>query len=74
MQLEVKLLKVLELIHNQKLNVLNKKEILYTDLHNIYSKVDDMYSIVSNNRHKPEFHLINGEFRGVNNTTIKGEQ
>jgi len=71
MKLEMKLLKVLDLIHNQKLRVLNKQKILYTDLHDIYSRIDDMYSIVSNNRYKPEFYEVNGKFQEVNKPRTK---
>jgi hypothetical protein len=74
MQIEIKLLKILELIHNQKLRILNKDEILYTDLHNIYSKLNDVCCIVNNNRHKPEFFEVNGKFQEIKNIRTKGEQ
>lgn len=74
MKIEIKLLKILELIHNQKLRILNKDEILYTDLYEIYNKVNDVYSVVSNNRHKPEFFEVNGKFQEIKNIRTKGEQ
>ena len=43
MKTDLKLLKALDLIHAQKIKLLTKKEILYTDLHKIYSK---MYVII----------------------------
>jgi uncharacterized protein YfkK (UPF0435 family) len=74
MQLEVKLLKVLELIHIQKLNVLNKQDIKYEDLHKLYTRIEDIYSVVSNKRHRPEFFEVKGMFQEINNMRTKGEQ
>jgi len=74
MKIEIKLLKILELIHNQKLRILNKDEILYTDLYEIYNKLNDVYTTVSNKRHRPEFFEVNGVFQEINNTRTKGEQ
>jgi hypothetical protein len=74
MQLEVKLLKVLELIHIQKLNVLNKQDIKYEDLHKLYTRIEDIYSVVSNKRYRPEFFEVKGMFQEINNMRTKGEQ
>ena len=74
MKIEIKLLKTLDLIHNQKVRLLNKQEIKYEDLHKLYTKIDDIYSVVSNNRYKPEFFEINGVFQEVKSIRTKGEQ
>jgi len=73
MKIEIKLLKTLDLIHNQKVRLLNKQEIKYEDLHKLYTRIEDIYSVVSNNRYKPEFFEVNGIFQEVNNTRTKGE-
>ena len=74
MNIEIKLLKTLDLIHNQKVRLLNKQEIKYEDLHKLYTRIDDIYSVVSNNRYKPEFFEINGVFQEVKSIRPKGEQ
>jgi len=74
MKIEIKLLKTLDLIHNQKVRLLNKQDIKYEDLHNLYTRIEDIYSVVSNKRHRPEFFEVNGVFQEINNIRTKGEQ
>jgi len=74
MKIEIKLLKTLDLIHNQKVRLLNKQEIKYEDLHKLYTRIEDIYSVVSNNRYRPEFFEVNGMFQEINSIRTKGEQ
>ena len=74
MKTYLKLLKALDLIHAQKIKLLTKKEILYTDLHKIYSKIEEVYSIMSNKKHTPEFYEVNAKFKEVNKIETKGGQ
>jgi len=74
MKIEIKLLKTLDLIHNQKVRLLNKQDIKYEDLHNLYTRIEDIYSVVSNKRYRPEFFEVKGMFQEINSIRTKGEQ
>ena len=74
MKIEIKLLKTLDLIHNQKVRLLNKQEIKYEDLHKLYTRIEEIYYVVSNKRYRPEFFEVNGMFQEINSIRTKGEQ
>lgn len=70
LKIDLKLLTIMDLIHKQKLRVLDNKEILYSNLHDIYTRVELVYETLKENETKYESHNINGKFI---EPTIKGE-
>ena len=71
LKFELKLLKIMELIHDNKLRLLDDKPVLYSSLSDIHSRVEILYDTIKNNQYKPEYHGINGKFKELNQVTEK---
>ena len=74
LKFELKLLKIMELIHDNKLRLLNDKPVLYSSLSDIHSRVEILYDTIKNNQYKPEYHGINGKLKEVNKVGTRREQ
>ena len=74
LKFELKLLKIMDLIHENKMRLLDDKPILYSSLADIHSRVEILYDTIKNNQYKPEYHGINGKFKEVNKVETKGGQ
>ena len=74
LKFELKLLKIMELIHEQKVRLIEEKQVLYSSLADIHSRVEILYDTIKNNQYKPEYHGINGKFKEVNKVETKGGQ
>ena len=74
LKFELKLLKIMELIHNQKVRLIEEKPVLYSSLADIHDRVEVLYDTIKNNQYKPEYHGINGKFKEVNKVETKGGQ
>ena len=74
LKFELKLLKIMELIHDNKLRLLNDKPVLYSSLSDIHSRVEVLYDTIKNNQYKPEYHGINGKLKEVNKVGTRREQ
>ena len=74
LKFELKLLKIMELIHDNKLRLLDDKPVLYLSLSDIHSRVEVLYDTIKNNQYKPEYYGINGKFKEVNKVETKGGQ
>ena len=71
LKFELKLLKILELLHEQKERLIEEKPILYSSITNIYERVEVLYDTIKNNQYKPESYNINGAFKELNKVTEK---
>ena len=71
LKFELKLLKILELLHEQKERLIEEKPILYSSITNIYERVEVLYDTIKNNQYKPESYNINGAFKEMNKVTEK---
>ena len=74
LKFELKLLKIMELIHDNKLRLLDDKPVLYSSLADIHSRVEVLYDTIKNNQYKPEYHGINGKLKEVNKVGTRREQ
>ena len=74
LKFELKLLKIMELIHDNKLRLLDDKPVLYSSLSDIHSRVEVLYDTIKNNQYKPEYHGINGKLKEVNKVGTRREQ
>jgi len=74
LKFELKLLKIMELIHNQKVRLIEEKPVLYSSLADIHDRVEVLYDTIKNNQYKPDNYYINGEFKEINKVEIKGGQ
>ncbi len=74
LKFELKLLKILELLHEQKERLIEEKPILYSSITNIYERVEVLYDTIKNNQYKPESYEINGGFKERNKVETKGGQ
>ena len=74
LKFELKLLKIMELIHENKMRLLDDKPILYSSLSDIHNRVEVLYDTIKNNQYKPEYHGINGKFKEVNKVGTRREQ
>lgn len=74
LKFELKLLKIMELLHENKVRLLEDKPVLYTSIADIHSRVELIYDTIKNNQYKPEYHNINGVFKEVNKVETKGGQ
>ena len=74
LKFELKLLKILELLHEQKERLIEEKPILYSSITNIYERVEVLYDTIKNNQYKPESYNINGAFKEMNKVETKGGQ
>ena len=68
---ELKLLKIMELIHEQKVRLIEEKPIQYSSLSDIHSRVEVIYDTIKNNQYRPESYSINGKFKELNQVTEK---
>jgi len=71
LKFELKLLKILELLHEQKERLIEEKPILYSSITNIYERVEVLYDTIKNNQYKPESYNINGGFKELHKVTEK---
>tara|TARA_R100000781_G_scaffold102673_1_gene66213 strand:+ start:558 stop:791 length:234 start_codon:yes stop_codon:yes gene_type:complete len=74
LKFELKLLKIMELIHEQKVRLIEERPIRYSSLADIHSRVEVIYDTIKNNQYKPEYHNINGGFKERNKVETKGGQ
>ena len=74
LKFELKLLKIMDLIHENKMRLLDDKPVLYSSLADIHSRVEILYDTIKNNQYKPEYHSINGKFKEVNKVGTRREQ
>jgi hypothetical protein len=74
LKFELKLLKIMELLHENKVRLLENKPVLYTSIADIHSRVELIYDTIKNNQYKPEYHNINGRFKEMNKVETKGGQ
>ena len=74
LKFELKLLKIMELLHENKVRLLEDKPVLYTSIADIHSRVELIYDTIKNNQYKPEYHNINGKFKEMNKVETKGGQ
>ena len=71
LKFELKLLKIMELIHENKMRLLDDKPVLYSSLSDIHSRVEVLYDTIKNNQYKPEYNNINGGFKELHQVTEK---
>ena len=55
LKFELKLLKIMELIHDNKLRLLDDKPVLYSSLSDIHNRVEVLYDTIKNNQYKPQW-------------------
>jgi len=72
LKFEMKLVKILELLHEQKTRVIEDKPILYTTLSDIYQRVEILYDTIKNNQYTPEYYGVKGTMAIGTNTEQKG--
>jgi hypothetical protein len=66
LKLEMKLVKILEILHKQKVKLLANKKISYSSLHDVYQRVELIYDTLKNNKFKPEYYTVSGELKQIN--------
>jgi hypothetical protein len=66
LKLEMKLVKILEILHKQKVKLLANKKISYSSLHDVYQRVELIYDTLKNNKLKPEYYTVSGELKQIN--------
>ena len=71
LKFELKLLKIMELIHEQKVRLIEEKPVLYSSLSDIHDRVEVIYDTIKNNQYKPESYSINGGFKELHQVTEK---
>ena len=71
-KIELKLLKILDLLHDEKINILDNKKILYSDIHKIHSRVEVIYDTIKTSKGR-DF-TPNGVMIQVNKTRTGVEQ
>jgi len=75
LKFELKLLKIMDLIHEQKVRLIEERPVQYSSLADIHSRVEVLYDTIKNNQYKPtRMYGINGEFKEVNKVETKGGQ
>ena len=72
LKFEMKLVKILELLHQQKERVIEEKPISYSSLSDIYSRVEILYDTIKNNQYTPEYYGVKGTMAIGTNTEQKG--
>jgi len=70
-KIELKLLKILELLHEQKVRLIEEKQVQYSSLADIHTRVEVIYDTIKNNQYRPESYSINGKFKELNQVTEK---
>ena len=53
LKFEMKLVKILELLHEQKVRLLEEKSLSYSSLQDIYSRIEILYDTIKNNQYIP---------------------
>ena len=71
-KIELKLLKIMELIHEQKVRLIEEKPVLYSSLADIHTKVEVIYDTIK--RSKGRDFTPNGVMIQVNKTRTGAEQ
>jgi len=71
-KIELKLLKILTLLHEEKLKIVEGKNILYSDIHKIHSRVEVIYDTIKTSKGR-DF-TPNGVMIQVNKTRTGVEQ
>ena len=69
---ELKLLKIMELIHEQKVRLIEEKPIQYSSLSDIHSRVETIYNTIKNNQYRPEYYGVKGTMTIGTNSEQKG--
>lgn len=74
--IKLRLLKVLDLIHKEKVRVLKQKRLSYSRLHKMYEMIESVYDTL---HYKPEdmaekMYPINGSLSSENISRTKGRQ
>ena len=69
---ELKLLKILELLHKQKTRMIENKEVQYSSLQDIYQRIEILYDTIKNNQYVPEYYGVKGSMVKGINTEQKG--
>jgi len=72
LKFEMKLIKILELLHKQKERVIAEKPIQYSSLSDIYNRVETLYDTIKNNQYTPEYYGVKGTMTIGTNTEQKG--
>jgi len=72
LKFEMKLVKILELLHQQKERVIEEKPISYSSLSDIYSRVEILYDTIKNNQYTPEYYRVKGTMTMGTNIEQKG--
>ena len=72
LKFEMKLVKILELLHEQKVRVLEEKSVSYSSLSDIYSRIEILYDTIKNNQYRPEYYGVKGTMAIRTNTEQKG--
>ena len=72
LKFEMKLVKILELLHEQKVRVLEEKSVSYSSLQDIYSRIEILYDTIKNNQYRPEYYGVKGTMTIGTNTEQKG--
>ena len=71
-KIELKLLKILDLLHDQKVRLIEEKPIQYSSLSDIHSRVETIYNTIKNNQYRPEYYGVKGTMTIGTNTEQKG--
>jgi len=71
-KIELKLLKILDLLYDEKINILDDKKILYSNIHKISSRVEVIYDTIRTSKGR-DF-TPNGVMLPVNKTRTGVEQ
>ena len=72
LKFEMKLIKILELLHEQKQRLIAEKPISYSSLSDIYNRVETLYDTIKNNQYTPEYYGVKGTMTIGTNTEQKG--
>ena len=72
LKFEMKLVKILELLHQQKERVIAEKPISYSSLSDIYNRVETLYDTIKNNQYTPEYYGVKGTMIIGTNIEQKG--
>ena len=72
LKFEMRLVKILELLHEQKVRVLEEKSVSYSSLSDIYSRIEILYDTIKNNQYRPEYYGVKGTMTIGTNTEQKG--
>ena len=71
-KIELKLLKILDLLHDEKINILDNKQVLYSNIQKIHSRVEVIYDGIK--RSKGRDFTPNGVMIQTNKTRTGVEQ